>query len=81
MGWIWLFVALALFAFGMYRLGLANIHEDEKFGVFWLIVFIAIFWPAFTALILIFGPFAGLYWLGDRKRQQRLEKEKSTKNK
>ena len=81
MGWIWLFVAIALFGFGMYKLGLVDINEDEKFALFWVIGLIAIFWPIALGLTVVFGPFVGLFWLGDRKRQQRLEKEKSTKNK
>lgn len=81
MGWIWLFIAIALFGFGMYKLGLVDINEDEKFALFWVVGLIAIFWPIALGLIVVFGPFVGLFWLGDRKRQQRLEKEKSTKNK
>ena len=81
MGWIWLFVAIALFGFGMYKLGLVDINEDEKFALFWIIGLVVILWPIALGLIVVFGPFVGLFWLGDRKRQQRLEKEKSTKNK
>ena len=81
MGWIWLFVAIALFGFGMYKLGLVDINEDEKFALFWVIGLIAIFWPIALGLIAVFGPFVGLFWLGEWKRKQRLEKEKSTKNK
>lgn len=81
MGWIWLFVAIALFGHGMYKLGLVNLDEDEKFGVFWIFFFVAILWPFALGLIVVFGPFVGLFWLGDRKRKQRLEKEKTTKNK
>ena len=80
MGWIWLFVALALFGFGMYKLGLADINEDEKFGVFWIIGIVSVLWPIALALIIVFGPFVGLFWLGHRKRE-RLDQEKTTKNK
>ena len=37
MGWIWLIVAVLLFAVGMYKLGLVDINEDEKFALFWVI--------------------------------------------
>lgn len=79
--WIWLIVTIALLAYGMYKLGLVDIDADDKVGGFWLIFIIAVFWPMALGLIIVFGPFVGLFWLGERKRQQRLEKEKSTKNK
>ncbi len=81
MGWIWFIAALVILGFGMYKLGLVDMDEDEKLGLFWAIFFLAILWPLAITVVIVFGPFVGLFWLGDRKRQQRLEKEKSTKNK
>ena len=80
MFWLWLIVAVLLFGFYVYKLGVSNIDNDEKFGMFWILAFIAIGWPVVLVSVLIVGPFAGLFWLGERKREK-LEKEESTTNK
>lgn len=79
MFWLYLIVAVALFGFGMYKLGLVDLHDDEKFALFWVIGLIAIFWPIALGLIVVLGPFFGLFWLGDRKRKQREQDKKSDK--
>jgi hypothetical protein len=79
MFWLYLIVAIALFGFGMYKLGLVELYEDEKFALFWVIGLIAMFWPIALGLIVVFGPFVGLFWLGDRKRKQREQDKKSDK--
>lgn len=79
MFWLYLIVAASLFGFGMYKLGLVDINEDEKFGLFWVIGLISVLWPLALALIVVFGPFVGLFWLGDRKRQQREQNKKTDK--
>ena len=80
MFWLWLIVAVLLLGFYVYKLGVSNIDNDEKFGLFWILVVIAIGWPVVLVSVLIVGPFFGLFWLGHRKREK-LEKEESTTNK
>ena len=69
MFWLWLIVAVLLLGFYVYKLGAANIDNDEKFGMFWILVFIAIGWPVVLVSALIVGPFVGVYYLGHRKRE------------
>jgi hypothetical protein len=75
---LWLIVAILLFAVGMYVLGTLDWNEDQKVGLFWIIFIGALLWPLALGIVVVAGPFAGLFWLGDRKRKQ---KEKSTNNK
>jgi chromate transport protein ChrA len=80
MFWLWLIVAIVLFGAGIYRLGTMNEPESIKNDLFWMFLVVSIFWPIALALGILAGPFAGLYWLGNRKREK-LKKEKSTDNK
>jgi len=75
---LWLIVAIVLFAVGMYVLGTLDWNEDQKVGLFWVIFICSLLWPLALGIVVVAGPFAGLFWLGDRKRKQ---KEKSTTNK
>jgi chromate transport protein ChrA len=75
---LWLIVAILLFAVGMYVLGTLDWNEDQKVGLFWVIFICSLLWPLALGIVVVAGPFAGLFWLGDRKRKQ---KEKSTTNK
>lgn len=79
MFWLWLIVAILLIAVGSYALG-RNDYDVDVVGMFWIIFIASLLWPAVLLAIMVVGPFLGLYWLGDRKRQK-LEKEKSTDNK
>jgi chromate transport protein ChrA len=76
--WLWLIVAILFIAVGIYVLGTLDWDDGEKLGLFWAIFFGSLLWPFVLALAIVAGPFAGLFWLGDRKRRK---KEKSTKNK
>lgn len=79
MFWLWLIVAILLIAVGSYNLG-RNDYDGDVVGIFWIIFIASLLWPAVLLAVMVVGPFWGLYWLGDRKRQK-LEKEKSTDNK
>lgn len=77
--WLWLIIAVILFAISMFALGYLDVND--KGALFWCALCGSLLWPIIFTTVLIFGPFVGFYWLGERKRKQRLEKEKSTKNK
>ena len=70
MFWLWLIVAILLIAGGMYVLGVLDWDEDEKLGLFWTIFVGSLAWPLVLIAAVIIGPFAGLFWLGDRKRKK-----------
>jgi chromate transport protein ChrA len=69
MFWLWFIVAVLLLGFYVYKLGLSNIDNDEKFSMFLILVCIAIGWPVVLVSALIVGPFVGVYYLGHRKRE------------
>lgn len=66
---LWLIVAVLFIAVGMYVLGTLDWNEDEKLGLFWAIFFASLLWPLVLCVVIVAGPFAGLFWLGDRKRR------------
>ena len=68
--WFWLIVTILLIAVGVYALGRWDTNED-KVGLFWTIVIGSALWPIVLTAIIIFGPFFGLFWLGDRNREKR----------
>jgi chromate transport protein ChrA len=78
MFWLWLIVALLLIAIGSYSIGTLDWDEDQKIALFWCIALGSLIWPVVLALAIIIGPFAGLFWLGDRKRRKREEAAKET---
>lgn len=78
MFWLWLIVAITIISVGVYVLGVLDWDEDDKLGLFWAIFLGSLAWPLVLTAAVIIGPFAGLFWLGHRKRKQ---KEKSTTNK
>jgi chromate transport protein ChrA len=80
MFWLWLIVAILLIAIGVYVLGTLDWDEDQKFGLFWIIFICSVLWPLALGMVVVAGPFVGLFWLGNRKREK-LKKEKSTDNK
>jgi hypothetical protein len=79
MFWLWLIIAIVLIAIGSYVIGAID-GPDDRVGLFWIVLIVSLLWPFVLAAVIITGPFFGLFWLGDRKRQK-LEKEKSTDNK
>jgi chromate transport protein ChrA len=80
MFWLWLIVAITIISVGVYVLGVLDWDEDQKIGLFWAIFLGSLAWPLVLIAAVIVGPFAGLFWLGHRKREK-LKKEKSTDNK
>jgi len=80
MFWLWLIVAIVLFAVGSYCIGRFDPSDGDPVGVLWLCFIGSLIWPVLLAAAIIGGPFIGFFWLGDRKREK-LKKEKSTDNK
>jgi hypothetical protein len=73
---LWLIGSVVFFAIAVYTIGRSNeILYGERFG-FLIFGFIgSLFWPGFLTIIIVVGPFFGLFWLGDRKRREQLEKK------
>lgn len=69
--WLWLIGAVLFFAIGMFALGYADVHDDEKIILFWGGFFAVLFWPLVLAAVTVFGPFVGFFWLGTRYRDKR----------
>jgi len=78
MFWLWLIFAIVLFAISTYCIG--RFDNSDPVGLFWLYFIGSLLWPLVLTAVVIAGPFFGLFWLGDRKREK-LKKEESTKNK
>lgn len=79
MFWLWLIIVCVLMGIGAYVIGTLNTHDGEEFGLFFAVFIGSLLWPLVLTAIIIFGPFYGLFWLGDRAREKR--KEKSSVNK
>lgn len=76
MFWLWLIIAIVLMGVGAYIIGAID-GPDDRVGLFWVVSIGSLLWPLVLTAIIIFGPFYGLFWLGDRAR----EKRKAAKNK
>jgi hypothetical protein len=77
---LWLIVAIVLFGVSTYCIGRFDLDGGDPVGLLWTSLFCSVCWPAVLAVAVVMGPFFGLFWLGDRKREK-LKKEKSTDNK
>lgn len=70
MFWLWLIVAIVLFAVATYSIGRFDLDDGDPVGLFWISFFASLFWPIVLIAVIIVGPFYGLYWLGDRAREK-----------
>jgi hypothetical protein len=77
--WLWLIIAILLVAFGTYALGRWDTNED-KASLFWTIVIGSLLWPLVLAVVIIIGPFFGLFWLGNRSREKKKAAAKAAEN-
>lgn len=77
--WLYFIVALFIIGYSMYKLGLVDVSYDDKLGIAFAAFMVAILWPAALFFVIVFGPFYGLYLLGDRKRKQREAAKKNNK--
>ena len=80
MFWLWLIVAIVLFGVSTYCIGRFDIGAGDTHGALVVSLFCSVCWPSVLAVVVVIGPFFGLLWLGDRKREK-LKKEESAKNK
>lgn len=76
MFWLWLIIAIVLMCVGSYVIGSID-GPDDRVGLFWVVFIGSLLWPLVLTAIIIFGPFYGFFWLGDRAR----EKREAAKNK
>ena len=69
--WLWLIVAVVLFAVGSYCIGRFDIGDGEAAGPLWTCLLGSLLWPGVLAAVVIAGPFIGLFRLGERKRKKK----------
>lgn len=67
--WLWMIISVLLFAASSYILGTLDVNEDDKIGLMGVVFFGALLWPLILAIVILVGPFVGLFWLGQRKRK------------
>ena len=77
MFWLWLIVAIVLFAVFTYNIGRFDLGDGDPVGLFWISFFASLLWPLVLTAVIIVGPFYGLYWLGDRAREKRMAAAKA----
>jgi ABC-type microcin C transport system permease subunit YejB len=73
---LWFIVAVVFFAIAVYTIGRSNEILDTERGSFLMMGFVGSFlWPIVLTVVIVGGPFFGLFWLGDRKRREQLKKK------
>lgn len=71
MGWLWLIITIILFAVSMYLIGRYAADEPHLMAA----TFVgSLLWPLVLTAIIIFGPFAGLYYIGAKRAEKAKEK-------
>jgi hypothetical protein len=80
MFWLWLIVFIVMFAAATYNIGRFDLGDGDPGGLFWSSFLGCLLWPIVLTVVIIVGPFYGLYWLGDRKLQK-IKLEESADNK
>lgn len=71
MFWLWLIIAIVLFAVSTYCVGRFDLRDDDPAGLLWVCFLGSLAWPLVLMAVLVAGPFAGLFWLGDRAREKK----------
>ena len=76
--YIWLVGAILLFALWAYATGRSDPpkDEDDAAGSFFAGFFVSLLWPICLALLILIGPFVGLYELGKKHRAVDEDKKK-----
>lgn len=78
MFWLWLIIAIVIFAVATYCIGRFDLDDGDPAGLLWVCFIGSLLWPLVLVVVVIGGPFVGLFWLGDRKRQKLKEAAKET---
>lgn len=63
--WIWLIVAIVLITVGIFIVGTLDWDYDEKAATLLIIVLSSALWPLVLTAVAAFGPFYGIYKLGN----------------
>lgn len=74
MGWLWLIIAVIIFAVSMYLIGRYLSDENDQGAIFGAAVVVSFAWPLVVTAIIIFGPFVGLYYIGAKRAEKTKEK-------
>ena len=74
MVWLWLFIAIILFAVSMYLIGRYAADEPDANSLMWVAGFASILWPLVLTVAVIIGPFFGLFYLGAKRAEKAKEK-------
>jgi len=64
---LYVIVAIVLGLFCAYRMGQVDDYTRQEIGP--IFVFLPLVWPAVLIFAIIAGPFAGIFYLGHRKRE------------
>jgi chromate transport protein ChrA len=67
---LWLIIAIVLFGVSTYCIGRFDLDGGDPAGLLWLSFICSLLWPLVLIAVVIGGPFVGLFWLGDRKREK-----------
>jgi chromate transport protein ChrA len=78
---LWSIVAIVLFAVSTYCIGRFDLDGGDPVGLLWLSFIGSLLWPLVLAAVVIGGPFFGLFWLGDRKREKAKKAKLDDQNK
>ena len=78
MGWLWLIIAIIIFAVSMYIIGRYFSDDQDVGGFIFTATLGSVAWPLILAVVVVFGPFFGLFYLG-AKRAEKAKENKNTK--
>ena len=74
MGWLWLIIAIIIFAVSMYLIGRYLADESEVGGFITAAVIGSLLWPVIVVAAIVLGPFFGLFYMGAKRAEKAKEK-------
>ena len=74
MGWLWLIIAIIIFAVSMYLIGRYLADESEVGGFITAAVIGSLLWPVILVAVIVLGPFFGLFYMGAKRAEKAKEK-------
>lgn len=78
MVWLWLIVAIIIFAVSMYLIGRYLSDENEQGAIVFTAIIGSLLWPVILVAAIVLGPFFGLYFLGTKRAEKAKEKKKDS---